>query len=102
MSSLACRATDIYSDMFIDEVESNFSSDLLYWDDTQQDTKIESDAEIQQDADIPQNVDTPQDFNFQPDADRWDIYQCNAIQEVNISLTELEVFQNEAGVLEYS
>lgn len=111
--SLACRVTDIYSDMFINVLESNFGPDLLYGDDTQQEAddqsdEVQPDAEIQpvaevQTEDEPQTeADMPQDVDIQPDADRWDIYQCNAIQEVNITLTEFEEFQYEDGVVECS
>lgn len=45
--SMACRLSDIYSDLFIDVLESNFGADLLYGDDTQQDTSVQVDANVQ-------------------------------------------------------
>lgn len=94
--SLACRLTDFYSDMMIDILETLFGPDLLYGADIQQD------ADIQPDADAPKDIDNPQDVDVQQAAERWGIDQCNAIQEVNITLTEFEEFQDEDGVVECS
>lgn len=95
-ASLACKVTDIYSDMAVDLMESLFP-DLIYGSETQQDVAIQTDADntqnlsVQPDTDPLKDPDSPQGDNL------WDINQCNAINEVTFTLNEIEEYQDEDG-----
>jgi hypothetical protein len=87
LTTLACKATDIYSDTTVDILESEFP-DLLYSNEAHQDPGVDQDPVVDQDPGPPQN------------ASRWDIQQCNAISQVTFALSELEEYQDEDGETE--
>jgi len=93
-ASLACRAADIYSDMTVDLLESLFPA-LLYGGSAQQEVGV------QPEGDTPQGIDAQDGAGDQPVADapqnaeKWDIHQCNAINEVTFTLSEIDEYQDE-------